>query len=39
MVQTEQQYKFVYMSIKQYVESQQALMRASNVVAVSDFTR
>jgi len=29
MVQTEQQYKFVYMAIKHYVESQQALMNVS----------
>ena len=37
MVQTEQQYKFVYMGIKQYVESQQALMQAST--AVSAYSR
>jgi len=30
MVQTEQQYKFVYMAIKHYVESQQALMNVSD---------
>lgn len=30
MVQTEQQYKFVYMAIKNYVESQQALIQASS---------
>lgn len=39
MVQTEQQYKFVYMAIKQYVESQQALMQASSsTVSVSSLT-
>ena len=31
MVQTEQQYKFVYMAIKHYVESHQALIQASAV--------
>ena len=31
MVQTEQQYKFVYMAIKHYVESHQALIEASAV--------
>jgi len=33
MVQTEQQYKFVYMAIKFFVESQEALKQASNTVA------
>lgn len=33
MVQTEQQYKFVYMAVKHYVESHQALIQASAVSA------
>ncbi len=33
MVQTEQQYKFVYMGIKDYVDSQQALIQASAAVS------
>ena len=33
MVQTEQQYKFVYMAIKDYVESQQALLQVSAAVS------
>ena len=34
MVQTEQQYKFVYMAVKHYVESQQALRQASAVSCI-----
>ena len=33
MVQTEQQYKFVYMAIKFFVESEEALKQASHTVA------
>lgn len=36
MVQTEQQYKFVYMAIKHYVESQQALIQASSSAVSPD---